>query len=245
MHFAHPCLRGEDVVTVHDPGHRAGRAAGGLQQDVAFLGFAGIVHPHVQQETVELRFRQWIGAGLFDRVLGGQHEERFGQRMGGAGVAHRVLLHRFQQRGLGLRRGAVELVGQQQVGEHRPLLEAERALAGAVVFLQQFGAEDVAGHQVRGELHAPELQVQRLSQRAHQQGLAESRGAFQQAVAAGQQADQQLLHHLVLADHRLGDGLAQFAQARQLFLDAGFVHRLPLRHVRSGSVSCSMRTSRC
>jgi hypothetical protein len=73
-------------------------------------------------------------------------------------------LHGFEQRGLGFGRCAVELVGQQQVGEDGARLEAEVAVAGAVVFFQQFGAQDVAGHQVGGELHAAELQFQGLAQ---------------------------------------------------------------------------------
>ena len=113
----------------------------------------------MQQKTVQLRFRQRIGAGLFDRILRGQHEEWRRQCIGGAGVADGALAHRFQQRGLGLGRGAIEFVGQQQVGEDGALLEAEMPVPGAVIFFQQFGAQDVAGHQVRSELHAPELQL--------------------------------------------------------------------------------------
>ncbi|KAG1312698.1 hypothetical protein G6F63_016249 [Rhizopus arrhizus] len=113
------------------------------------------------------------------------------------------------------------------------------AMAGAVVFFQQFGAEDVAGHQVGRELHAPELQFQCLPQRAHQQGLAEPGRAFQQAVAAGQQADQQLFDHAVLADHGTGQGAAQRIQARQQGIEVGGGHG------RAGPVSCSARTSRC
>ena len=90
-----------------------------------------------------------------------------------------------------------------------PALELEMALAGAVVFLQDLGADDVARHQVGRELDAAELQVQRLRQRAHQQRLAEARHAFEQAVAAGEQADQQLLDDVVLADDRLRDRGAQ------------------------------------
>ena len=40
----------------------------------------------------------------------------------------------------------------------------ERALAGAVIFFQQFGTEDVAGHQVGGELHTSKLQFQGLAE---------------------------------------------------------------------------------
>jgi hypothetical protein len=39
---------------------------------------------------------------------------------------HLALLHRLEQRGLGLGRRAVDLVGQEQVGEHRALAEPER-----------------------------------------------------------------------------------------------------------------------
>ncbi|MNN29071.1 hypothetical protein D3C81_1426600 [compost metagenome] len=112
------------------------------------------------------------------------------------------------------------------------------AMAGTVVFFQQFGAEDVAGHQVRGELHAPELQFQCLPQRAYQQGLAQPRRAFQQAVATGQQADQQLLDHGVLADHGVGERSAQIVQARQQGIEVGGGHG-------RGPFNCSMRTSRC
>ncbi len=91
-----------------------------------------------------------------------------------------------------------------------------------MVLFQDLGADDVAGHQVRGELDAPELQRQRLAQRAHQQGLAEPGHAFEQAVAAGQQPDQQLLDHVVLADDGLADRFAQLAQRLHLALDVGF-----------------------
>jgi len=101
-------------------------------------------------------------------------------------------------------------------------LELEMPAPGAVVLLEDLGTEDVAGHQVGRELHAPELQVERLSKRAHQQGLAEPGYAFEQAVPTGQQADQQLFDHGLLPDDGLGDRGAQRADLRQPGLDAGF-----------------------
>ncbi|MNL34172.1 hypothetical protein D3C87_1561320 [compost metagenome] len=95
-------------------------------------------------------------------------------------------------------------------------------MARAVILFQQLGAQDVAGHQVRRELHPAELQLQRLAQRTHQQGLAQARNPFQQAVPARQKADQQLLHYILLPDDRLRDGGAQFAQTRELRLKVGF-----------------------
>jgi hypothetical protein len=120
-----------------------------------------------------------------------------------AGEGDGTFLHRFQQRRLGLRRRAVDLVGQQHLGEHGALLEAEHALARGLVFFEDLGADDIRGHQVGRELHAPELHVGGLGQRLHQQGLAQARHAFDQRVAAGQQAGDQQFDHVLLADdHR-------------------------------------------
>ena len=38
-----------------------------------------VIENRVEQESIELRFGQRIGAFEFDRVLRGQHEERRGQ----------------------------------------------------------------------------------------------------------------------------------------------------------------------
>ena len=139
-----------------------------------------------------------------------------------AGVADGLFLHRLEQRRLRLGRRAVQLVGEQQVGEHRPLLEAEVAVPGAVVLLEQFGAEDVARHQVGGELDAAEVELERLAERAHQQGLAEAGHAFEQAMPAGEQADEQLLDDVFLADDGLRDRGLEGAEARQARLDLRF-----------------------
>ena len=225
MHVAHMLLQRQHRVAFHHPRYGAAGAAGGLREDVVFFLLRRIVHADMQQEAVQLRFRQRVGACLLQWVLRGQHEEWRGQRMGSAGVADGAFLHRLKQRSLRLGRRTVEFVGEQQIGEDRAGLETEMAMARAVVFLQQLGAEDVAGHQVRRELHAAELQVQCLAQRAHQQRLAQAGHAFEQAVAAGQQADQQLLHHVLLADDGLADGGAEFAQRGELLLEVGFGER--------------------
>ena len=70
-----------------------------------------------QQEAVELRLRQRIGALQLDGVLRGDHQERLRQRERLPLDRHLRLLHGLQQRRLRLGRGAVDLVGEQQVGE--------------------------------------------------------------------------------------------------------------------------------
>ena len=94
-----------------------------------------------------------------------------------------VLLHRLQQRRLGARAGAVDLVGHQQLREDRAGDEAEAALA-ARRFLQHLGAENVGGHQVGRELDAPRVEAERGAQGLDQLGLGEARHADQQRVAA-------------------------------------------------------------
>ena len=55
------------------------------------------------------------------------------------------------------------------------------------------------------------LRLHRRGERADGQRLGESGHAFQQDVAVGQQADEQPVHELFLADDDVGDFLAQLA----------------------------------
>ena len=73
--------------------------------------------------------------------------------MRGRAAGDRPLLHRFEQRGLGFRRGAVDLVGEHEIGEDRAGLEAQ-SLVAALVGLHDHAADDVGRHQVRSELNA-------------------------------------------------------------------------------------------
>ena len=61
-------------------------------------------------------------------------------------------------------------------------------------------ADDVGRHQVRGELDAGEDPPTHGGQRPGGQGLGHTGHAFDQAVAAGQQGDEQSLDQLVLTD---------------------------------------------
>jgi hypothetical protein len=70
----------------------------------------------------------------------------------------------------------------------------------ALALVQHLGAENVGGHQVRGELHALFVQPQHPAQRGGELGLGEARGTHQKGMAAAQNGDQHLFHHLVLAE---------------------------------------------
>jgi hypothetical protein len=95
-----------------------------------------------------------------------------------------LLLHRFEQRALRLRPGAVDFVGQQHLREHRPGVEHE----GLFVALVDADAVQVRRHQVGGELHAREAQPERHRERMRQRRLAHTGHVFDQQVPAGQHA---------------------------------------------------------
>ena len=172
----------------------------------------GVAHVDLQQEPVELRLGQRIGALLLDRVLRRQHVERPRQDAALPGDRDLLLLHRLQERRLGARARAVDLVGHQELAEDRAVDEAEGARSVGPG-LQHLGAEDVGGHQVGGELHPVRDQAEHRAERLDQPGLGEARRADEQAVAAAQDRDQRLLDHLLLADDAPRDHLARRAPA--------------------------------
>ena len=109
-----------------------------------------------------------------------------------------ALGHHLEQRRLHLRRRPVDLVGEDEVGEHRAELDVERARSTVG---STCGADDVGRHEVGRELDAranvpPTTRRQRLDR----ERLGEAGHAFEQAVAAGEQAHHHPLDHAVLAD---------------------------------------------
>ena len=108
---------------------------------------AGIPHDHLEHEAVNLRFRQKVGAFGLDGVLGGQHQEGIRQPEGLGADGDLPLLHGFQQRRLNLGGGAVDLVGQNQLGEDR----AEFNLKRPFLLVIDAGADQVGGHQIGRE----------------------------------------------------------------------------------------------
>ena len=84
-----------------------------------------------------------------------------------------------------------------------PWHEGPAAVAGGRILFDDVGAGDVGRHQVRRELDALEDQAQRLRDGAHQQRLGGAGQAGDQAVAADEQGDQDLIEHFFLADDDL------------------------------------------
>lgn len=176
--------------------------AGGVPgQDADLVLAGGQGHGELEEEAVQLGFRQGVRALVLDRVHGGGDEERLRQDARRAVDGDLALLHGFEEGGLGLGRGPVDLVREEQVGEDRAVLEGE--LGGAGVVDERAG--DIAGHQVRGELDALGVEGERGGEGPYEEGLGDAGHAFEEDVAAAQQGDDETGDGRVLADDGLSD----------------------------------------
>ena len=199
-HFADERLDFEDFPAAEDRGEffhgRTGRPPG----DFELLIVRRVVHEHLEHEAILLRLGQRVGAFLLDRVLGREDEERTAQFMSDPADGDLSLLHRFEQGRLRLRRGPVDFVREDDVREERPIKETELSLSRGPVLFDDFRAGDVRGHQVRRELNPTEIERQALRERADHQRFREAGDAFQDAVAPGEEGDEEFLDHRVLPD---------------------------------------------
>ncbi len=160
--------------------------AAGLLQDAAFHRGIGKADFHVQQEAIQLRLGQRVGAFLLDGVLRRHHQEQRRQIVSAAAHADLALCHGLEQCRLHLGRRTVDLVGQHQVVEDRPLLENEAAGFRTI----DLGAGDVGGEQVGGELDAMKLRFQSFGELLDRPRLGQPRRPFDKHVAVGEQGDQ-------------------------------------------------------
>jgi hypothetical protein len=158
-------------------------------------------------EAIELRLGQRVRPLHLDRVLRRQHEERRRQRVGLLADGHRLLLHRLEQRGLRLRRRAVDLVGEHDVREDRPALELEAArqlarLAASTIRLvpsTSAGIRSGVNWMRENDSSSASASV------PNEQRLAQAGHAFQQHVAAGEQGGGDRARDVGLPDHAARD----------------------------------------
>jgi len=154
----------------------------------------------LEEEAVLLGFGQRIGPLVLDRVLGGEHHEGVRKRHLLPFESDAALLHRLQQRRLDLGRRPVDLVGEEDVGEDRPLPDPERSRLQII----DRCADDIGGHQVRRELDTTVLHRHQAGHRLGEQSLADARHALQQHMAASHDGERAEAHGILLPDDRLG-----------------------------------------
>ena len=158
------------------------------------------------KKSIQLRFGQRISSVMLHRILRGDHQKRLRQFVRVRVDRDLAFVHGFEQRRLRLRRGAVDLVGQQHVGEDRAALELELLLQRGV----HRDAEHVGRQHVAGELHALKGAIDGAGERLSQRSLADSGNAFDQQVSAGEDADQREAHDIVFAANHAAQRFFQF-----------------------------------
>src|SRR5580704_7632538 len=109
-----------------------------------------ITEAEAHEETILLRFRQEKSAFLLDGVLRSEDHERVGHLVSDASGGDAGFTHRFEQRGLGARAGAVDFVNENKLSEERTETEFHAAFIAGRSGL----AENVRGLEVGGALDA-------------------------------------------------------------------------------------------
>ena len=139
-----------------------------IAEHLLFVARAGITYAQAQHETIELRFRQRVSPVMFDRVLGGEHDERLRQGVCRAFDCHLPFGHRFEQRRLSFRGGAIDFVGEYDVGEDRAGLPFKKR----AVLIENREPDHIRRQQIGSELNSLKRTVQRSRQRMCQRGFA-------------------------------------------------------------------------
>jgi len=144
-----------------------------------------------------------------DGILRRENHEWAGQRM--RVIVHGDLrfVHGFEQRGLRFRRGAIDFIGDDDVGEDRAGLEFEFLRRGIV----NADADHVAGQQIGRELDALERTIERTRERLCESGLPHAGNVFNQQVAAREQRGQRELNDVLLALDDASDRALQLGEA--------------------------------
>ena len=204
-------MHAQDLFAAEHRGDLGRLGPGGAVEDGVQVLSARKADVELEEEAVQLRFREWVGALALQGILRRKHEKGLVEAVGHAANGDGVLLHRFEQRALGLGRRAVDLVGEHDVGKDRPLAEGELLLV-----IDHRRPEDVGGHQIGRELHPRELEREGVGDGAHEERLAQPGHPLQERVRADQQAGQGPVDDLAVTDDDLS---YLFAERPDLLLE--------------------------
>ena len=94
-------------------------------EDRLLLSTVRIAHAHLHEETVHLSLWKRVGSFLFNGVLSGDNNKRCRQFVGDSFDGHLLFFHGFKQGCLGLWRGTVDFVSEENVGKQRTGTELE------------------------------------------------------------------------------------------------------------------------
>ena len=117
-------------------------------KDGHFLVERRISHCDFHEETVELSLRKPVGSLLLHWVLCCQDGEHLTHLSRRSIDGHLTLFHHFEQSGLRLRWRTVDFIHQNDVAEHRTLVEIKLAR----LHVEDSRTQHIAGHEVGREL---------------------------------------------------------------------------------------------
>ena len=117
-----------------------------------------------------------------------------------------AFVHRLEQRGLRLGRGAIDFVCQQNVGENRAALEFEFLFQRRI----HRNAKNVGWKHVAGELHALKRAIDGAGKSLSERGLANARNTLNQQMASRENADQGKANDLVFAANHTAKSFFEF-----------------------------------
>ena len=174
-----------------------------------------VADAEAEDEAIELRLGQRVGAGEVLRVLSRDDEERVRQRIGDAVDRDLLLVHRLEERGLCSRARSVDLVGQEHVREDRSLTKGEVARALVV----DGDADDVAREEIARELDASQLAADRAGEGACKRRLADAGDILDEEVTTCEESDERELDGILFPFEGPLHGLPQLLDQRELFAE--------------------------
>lgn len=142
-----------------------------------------VSHGNTRHKAVPLGLGEGVSALHFDRILGCHHHEGLVKFVRVSVHGDLVLFHTFKKRGLGLGRGAIDFVTDNDVREDgsRAELELSRCLVvdGYACY--------VRGEEIGGELNAADRAVDGPGQGLGEEGFTHARDVFKEKVPLGEQ----------------------------------------------------------
>ena len=134
-------------------------------------------------------------------ILRGDDEKRLRQPAGFPLHGHLPLFHGFEQRTLGLRCGAVDLIGQHDVGKNRTGMKLE----ASTVTVVDGNAKDVGRQEITGKLDTLIVQTECGGERMSQGGFTHAGQILDQQVPASQQAGKRQAQLVLFAQYDGGN----------------------------------------
>ena len=218
-HLSRRLPQTQQIVPPNDRQNRFDLARGHVPRHRPFLLVTEVSQSDRKEETIKLRRGQWSALLRFKRTLRDQDEERHGERMGLAADGNVAIFHGVEQHSLELRRGLINVGGDDQVREQRAGLKQVLAAASFRMLADRFLARDFRRRQVGCELNTAEPQLEGLGKTAQHQTLAEARTALDDHMSANDQPDEHMLDGRVLANHRLAELVADLPINPSALLD--------------------------